>query len=104
MQTIRARHKQDEPHARLPHGAHAGRLPARCANRYITEEREVKKLSLRPDPHMRWIYDYTHPRYNSDEAKDLRERRRAAIQGAPRWMLDEARSNDALGDIDECAS
>ena len=53
---------------------------------------------------MRWIYDYTHPRYNSDEAKDLRERRRAAIQGAPRWMLDEARSNDALGDIDECAS
>lgn len=53
-------------------------------------------LSLEPDEHMRWIYDYTHRDYNSDYAKDLRERRRVAMQNAPRWMIEEARMNDNL--------
>ena len=56
----------------------------------------MKLLSLEPDPDMRWIYDYTHPEYNSDRAKSLRERRAAALQNAPRWMIEEARVNDAL--------
>jgi len=51
-------------------------------------------LSLNPDEHMRWIYDYTHPDYNSDYAKDLRERRASAISHAPQWMIEEARMND----------
>lgn len=54
------------------------------------------KLSLEPDEHMRWIYDYTHPDYNSDMAKDLRERRMRAMQSAPQWMIEEARLNDIL--------
>lgn len=54
----------------------------------------MKRLTLQPDDHMRWIYDLTHPDYNSDEARDLRERRRAAMQNAPQWMIDEARMND----------
>ena len=54
------------------------------------------KLTLEPDPHMRWIYDSSHPDYNSDRAKDLRERRRVAMQNAPRWMIEEARLNDNL--------
>ena len=54
------------------------------------------KLSLEPDPHMRWIYDYTHPDYNSDRAEDLRERRHRAMQGSPQWMIEEARLNDNL--------
>lgn len=53
-------------------------------------------LSLEPDPHMRWIYDYTHPDYNSDRAKDLRARRDAAFRSAPRWMIREAEMNDNL--------
>ncbi len=56
----------------------------------------MKSLSLEPDEHMRWIYDYTHPEYNSDRAKDLRDRRAAAIRNAPQWMIEEARLNDAL--------
>lgn len=54
------------------------------------------KLSLRPDEHMRWIYDYTHPEYNSEQAKWLRERRAAAIANAPQWMIELARFNDSL--------
>jgi len=43
---------------------------------------------------MRWIYD---PRYKDDpQARDLRERRDAAIRSAPQWMLDEAHLNDEL--------
>lgn len=59
-------------------------------------EEERMKLSLEPDPHMRWIYDYTHPDYNSDRAKDLRARRDAAFRSAPQWMIEEARMNDNL--------
>jgi hypothetical protein len=54
----------------------------------------MKRLSLEPDERMRWIYDYTHPDYNSDRAKDLRERREVAMRNAPRWMIEEARLND----------
>ena len=54
------------------------------------------KLSLNPDPDMLWIYDSTHPDYNSPRAKRLREARARAIQSAPRWMIEEARLNDLL--------
>lgn len=54
------------------------------------------KLSLEPDEHMRWIYDYTHPDYNSERAEWLRERRMSAMQHAPRWMIEEARMNDNM--------
>lgn len=57
----------------------------------------MKRLTLEPDEHMRWIYDYTHPDYNSLKARDLRERRRVAMRNAPQWMIEEARLNDALG-------
>lgn len=56
----------------------------------------MKRLSLEPDEHMRWIYDYTHPDYNTDRARDLRERRAVAMQNAPRWMIEEARMNDNI--------
>ena len=56
----------------------------------------MKHLSLEPDPDMRWIYDYSHPDYNSPRAKYLREARAHAIQSAPRWMIEEARLNDLL--------
>ena len=59
----------------------------------------MKLLTLEPDPHMRWIYDYTHPDYNSDMARDLRERRAAALRSCPRWMIQEARMNDAFGSV-----
>lgn len=58
----------------------------------------MKRLSLRLDPWNRWLYDYTHPDYHSDRAKDLRERHWRAYQNAPRWMIDEARLNDELRD------
>jgi hypothetical protein len=51
-------------------------------------------ISLDPDPWMRWIYDPIHPDYMSDRAKDLRERRAAALASAPQWMIEEARLND----------
>jgi hypothetical protein len=54
------------------------------------------KLSLEPDPDMRWIYDYTHPDYNSPRAKWLRESRAAALRSAPQWMIESARLNDIL--------
>lgn len=56
------------------------------------------KLSLKLDPHMRWLYDYTHPDYNSDRAKDLRARRDTACLNAPEWMIREAQLNDALAE------
>ena len=55
----------------------------------------MKLLSLEPDEDMRWIYDNNHPDYNSDRAKDLRERRAAALRSAPEWMIREAEMNDA---------
>lgn len=56
----------------------------------------MNNLSLDPDPHLRWIYDYTHPDYNSTYAADLRERRRRAISNAPGWMVRQAQWNDAI--------
>ena len=53
-------------------------------------------LSLDPDLQLRWIYDSTHPDYNTPRAKDLRERRANAIRNAPEWMVREAQLNDAL--------
>ena len=59
----------------------------------------MKRISLEPDEHMRWIYDYTHPDYNSSRAKDLRERRAAALRSAPKWMIEEARLNDSMAEL-----
>lgn len=56
----------------------------------------MKMLSLEPDEDMRWIYDYTHPNYNTDRAKSLRNKRNSALRHAPRWMVEEARLNDIL--------
>lgn len=56
-------------------------------------------FSLQPDPHMRWIYDYTdRERYNSPEAQELRARRDAALRSCPAWMLEQAALNDALAE------
>ena len=57
------------------------------------------KLSMKPDAHMKWIYNTLHPDYNSDMAKDLRERRCRAIANAPEWMRREAYVNDLRKDI-----
>lgn len=64
----------------------------------------MKCLSLEPDEAMRWIYDYTHPDYNSDRAKDLRERRFRAIRSAPEWMKREAEFNAAMQQTKASAS
>ena len=56
----------------------------------------MERLSLQPDPDMRWIYDYTHPDYNTPRAKHLREARARALATAPKWMIEEARLNDIL--------
>lgn len=53
-------------------------------------------LSLRPDPGMQWIYARSHRDYNSDIARDLRERRDRAIRSAPEYMIREAELNDAI--------
>lgn len=55
-----------------------------------------RRLSLKPDPWMRWIYDYRDPRYNDPQTIDLRNRRDAAIRSAPRWMIEMARTNDLM--------
>ena len=59
------------------------------------------KLSLNPDPHIRWIYDYTHRDYSTAYAEDLRRRREAALRNAPRWMVEEARMNDNLRSVEK---
>ena len=56
-------------------------------------------LSLQPDEHMKWIYDTSHPDYNTGRAEDLRNRRASAFQSCPRYMLEEARINDILRTI-----
>ena len=56
----------------------------------------MRMLSLEPDEDMKWIYDYLHPEYHSDRAKDLRNRRDSALRHAPQWMIEEARMNDIL--------
>lgn len=58
----------------------------------------MKQLSLQPDPHMAWIYDPNHPDYHSDKARDLRERRRAALAAMPQVMKDQAAFNDAISE------
>ena len=64
----------------------------------VEEEETMDKVgfSLEPDPWMRWIYDHRDPRYHSDEARDLRDRRAAALRSCPQWMLDSAALNDEL--------
>ncbi len=57
-------------------------------------ENETFRFSLEPDESMRWIYDTRHPDYYSDQAEDLRERRRAALLSCPGWMLNAALAND----------
>lgn len=54
----------------------------------------MKRFSMQPDPDMAWIYDTTHPRYNSPEARDLRNRRDAALCTVPLWMRVQAIEND----------
>ena len=61
----------------------------------------MKTLSLEPDEHMRWIYDPSHRDYDSDRARDLRERRDAAMRGAPEWMRREAELNDLIRQLKE---
>lgn len=56
----------------------------------------MKRLSLSPDVDMRWLYDHTHPDYNTDRAKHLRAARAFAINGAPEWMKREAELNDLM--------
>lgn len=59
----------------------------------------MRRLSLRTDPDMEWIYK---PEFQNDpRAIDLRARREAALQSAPRWMIDEARTNDQERDRDK---
>ena len=60
------------------------------------DKAERMKMSLKLDPHMRWLYDYTHPDYRTPMAHYLRERRDSAIRNAPDWMVREAQLNDAL--------
>lgn len=55
-----------------------------------------RQLSLEPDDHMKWIYNPSHPNYNSDQAKDLRERRAAALRSCPEWVLLDAYLNDIM--------
>jgi hypothetical protein len=57
----------------------------------------MRKLSLQPDPWMRWIYDCGHPDYHSPRAQSLRDARDRALSQCPQWMKDEAAYNDAHG-------
>lgn len=59
----------------------------------------MKKLSLKPDADMAWIYENNHPDYNSARARYLREARSSAIRFAPQWMIEDARINDLLDDL-----
>ena len=43
----------------------------------------MKKLRLAPDAWNAWIYDTKHRDYNSEYAKNLRNRRSYAIRHAP---------------------
>lgn len=59
------------------------------------------KLSFKPDEHMRWIYNPSHPDYNTDHARSLRAARGRAIMAAPHWMKWAASFNDAMSDAAE---
>lgn len=52
------------------------------------------KFSLKPDEHMRWIYDARHPEYHTDYARSLRERRANALSQVPWWMFVRAYESD----------
>ena len=54
----------------------------------------MERFSLEPDEHMKWIYDSKHPDYNTDMAKDLRNRRANALSQCPQWMIWDALLND----------
>ncbi len=54
----------------------------------------MNRLSLKLDESMKWIYDPSHPDYQSDKAKYLRDAREAALNSCPQWMIEEARMND----------
>ena len=58
----------------------------------------MNKLSLNPDADMAWIYNCYHPSYDSERAKDLRERRAAALANCPPWLWHIATTNDAEAD------
>lgn len=58
----------------------------------------IRRLSMHPDEGMRWIYDSSHPEYNTPRARHLRDARAAAIRSAPEWLVCLARSNDAARD------
>jgi len=53
-------------------------------------------FSLEPDPWMRWIYYVNDHRYHTDKARDLRDRRAAALRSCPQWALDSAALNDEM--------
>lgn len=61
----------------------------------------MSRWSLRPDPHMAWIYDYHSPRYSSPEAVSLRARRDAALQGCSLEAKREAMFNDEMRDLEK---
>jgi len=52
------------------------------------------RLSLNPDRHLQWTYDFRHPDYNTKQAEDLRTRRARALQACPQWLLDQAYWDD----------
>lgn len=63
---------------------------------WLREERKMKKLSLRPDPRMAWIYDSRDPRYNDPQTKDLRKRREHAFSLCAEADIREAELNDNM--------
>ena len=48
---------------------------------------KMKRLSLEPDEHMKWIYDYKHPDYDTEMARYLRDRRSRALSTVPSWLF-----------------
>lgn len=54
----------------------------------------IDNLSLETDEDMRWIYDPKHPEYNEAHTQNLRDRRQAAINSAPLYIIEIARLND----------
>lgn len=59
----------------------------------------MMRISLQPDEHMRWIYDYSHHEYNSERAKHLRASRERALASCPAWLLDQAGHNDESHEV-----
>lgn len=61
----------------------------------------MKRLSLKPDADMKWIYDNNHPDYNTPRVRHLRDARDAAIRSAPEWMIKEAEMNDSMDEQEQ---